>query len=165
MMSDVILNEAGIHSADAAIAITSHDKDNLLASLLAKKSGVASAISLVNSRSYDNLIDNVSDNILIDRSSVTISSMLQELRKAKLNNAYSLGRGFGEIWEIKVDADSLIAGRPIPETGLPKTSTIAAIFRDGELLFPSPKDHIEAGDLLIVFGNTKDIRKVEHLLN
>lgn len=91
--------------------------------------------------------------------------MLQELRKAKLNNAYSLGRGFGEIWEIKVDADSLIAGRPIPETGLPKTSTIAAIFRDGELLFPSPKDHIEAGDLLIVFVNTKDIRKVEHLLN
>ena len=165
MMSDVILNEAGIHSADAAIAITSHDKDNLLASLLAKKSGVASAISLVNSRSYDNLIDNVSDNILIDRSSVTISSMLQELRKAKLNNAYSLGRGFGEIWEIKVDADSLIAGRPIPETGLSKTSTIAAIFRDGELLFPSPKDHIEAGDLLIVFVNTKDIRKVEHLLN
>lgn len=37
MMSDVILTEAGIQSADAAIAVTSHDKDNLLASLLAKK--------------------------------------------------------------------------------------------------------------------------------
>ena len=165
MMSDVILTEAGIHSADAAIAITTHDKDNLLASLLAKKSGVASAISLVNSRSYDNLIDNVSDNILIDRSSVTISSMLQELRKAKLNNAYSLGRGFGEVWEIKVDADSLIAGRPVSETGLPKTSMIAALFRDGMLIFPSSEEHIEAGDLLIVFVSTKDIRKVEHLLN
>lgn len=101
MMSDVILTEAGIQSADAAIAVTSHDKDNLLASLLAKKSGVSSAISLVNSRAYDNLIDNVADNILIDRSSVTISSILQELRKAKLSDAYSLGRGFGELWEIR----------------------------------------------------------------
>lgn len=89
-----------------------------------KKAGVSSAISLVNSRAYDNLIDNVADNILIDRSSVTISSILQELRKAKLSDAYSLGRGFGELWEIRVDADSLIAGRTVAEVGLPKTSMI-----------------------------------------
>lgn len=164
MMSDVILTEAGIQSADAAIAVTSHDKDNLLASLLAKKSGVSSAISLVNSRAYDNLIDNVADNILIDRSSVTISSILQELRKAKLSDAYSLGRGFGELWEIRVDADSLIAGRTVAEVGLPKTSMIGAVCRGETVIFPSSSERIEAGDLLIVFVCTRDIRKVERLL-
>ncbi len=164
MMSDVILNEAGLPSADAAIAVTSHDKDNLLASLLAKKRGVSSAISLVNSRAYDNLIDNVSDNILIDRSSVTISSILQELRRARLTDAYSLGRGFGELWEIRVDADSLIADRTVAEIGLPKTSLIGAVCRDETVIFPSSSEKIEAGDLLIVFVSTQDIRKVERLL-
>ena len=163
-MSDVILSEAGIGNADAAIAVTSHDKDNLLASLLAKKRGVSSAISLVNSRAYDNLIDNVSDNILIDRSSVTISSILQELRRARLTDAYSLGRGFGELWEIRVDADSLIAGRTVAEIGLPKTSLIGAVCRDETVIFPSSSEKIEAGDLLIVFVSTQDIRKVERLL-
>ena len=164
MMSDVILSEAGIQSTDAAIAVTAHDKDNLLASLLAKKSGVSSAISLVNSRAYDNLIDNVYDNILIDRSSVTISSILQELRRAKLTDAYSLGRGFGELWEIRVDADSLIAGRTIADIGLPQNSIIGAICRDENIIYPSSADKIEAGDLLIIFVNTQDIRKVERLL-
>lgn len=163
MMSDVILNEAGIEYADVTIAITNKDKDNLLASLLAKKSGVSSAISLVNSRSYDNLVDNIADNILVDRSSVTISSILQELRKAKLNNAYSLGRGFGELWEIKIDADSFSAGRTISDIGLPKTSMVGAIYRDNEIIYPTSQDKLEAGDLVVLFVSTQDIRKVEKL--
>lgn len=163
MMGDVILNEAHLDSADVTIAVTSHDKDNLLASLLAKKSGVPFAVSLVNSRSYDSLVDNIVDNILVDRSSVTISSILQELRKAKLTNAYSLGRGFGELWEIKIDADSLNAGQTVAEINLPKTSMIGAVYRDDQIFFPSAQDKIEAGDLLIVFVSVNDIRKVERL--
>lgn len=73
MMSDIILSEASIAQADTSIAVTAKDKDNLLASLLAKKSGVASTISVVNTPSYNNLIVNIGDNILVDRSSVTKS--------------------------------------------------------------------------------------------
>lgn len=165
MMSDAILEEAAIDKADATIAVTTKDKDNLLASLLAKKSGVPYAFSLVNSRSYDNLVDNIVDNILVDRSSVTISGILQELRKAKLRNAYSLGRGFGEVWEIKIEEDSLNAGKVISEIGLPKNSSIGAVYRKNEVIFPSSDDKLEAGDLVIVFVSTQDIRKVEKIFS
>lgn len=163
MMSDVILTEAGIETADATIAVTPRDKDNLLVSMLSQKRGVLNTLALVNSRSYDNLIDNIGDNILIDRSSVTISEILQELRKARIKDAYSLGRGFGEVWEINIDETSMHVGRKISDLELPQASLIGAIKHDGEITFPSANTTLCAGDTLIVYVSTKSIKKAERL--
>ena len=165
MMSDTLLTEAGIENTDATIAITRRDKDNLLASLLAKKNGVASTITLVNSRSYDNLIDNIGDNIIIDRSTVTISSILQELRKAKISNAYSLGRGFGEIWEIKIDEESRNINKNVAELDLPSSSKICALVRGNEIFYDLEKIRFAAGDVLILFVTSKYIKKAEKLFS
>ena len=165
MMSDTLLTEAGIENTDATIAITRRDKDNLLASLLAKKNGVASTITLVNSRSYDNLIDNIGDNIIIDRSTVTISSILQELRKAKISNAYSLGRGFGEIWEIKIDEESRNINKNVAELDLPSSSKICALVRGNEIFYDLEEIRFAAGDVLILFVTSKYIKKAEKLFS
>ncbi|MBO5443074.1 MAG: Trk system potassium transporter TrkA [Alphaproteobacteria bacterium] len=165
MMSDTLLTEAGIENTDATIAITRRDKDNLLASLLAKKNGVASTITLVNSRSYDNLIDNIGDNIIIDRSTVTISSILQELRKAKISNAYSLGRGFGEIWEIKIDEESRNINKNVAELDLPSSSKICALVRGNEILYDLEEIRFAAGDVLILFVTSKYIKGAEKLFS
>lgn len=163
MMSDVILTEAGIESTDATIAVTAKDKDNLLVSLLAKKRGVINTLALVNSRSYDNLIDNIGDNILVDRSSVTISSILQELRKAHIHDAYSLGRGFGEVWEIKIEEGSPHAGKQISEVELPVTSLVCAIFSNDIVSFPTEDTVLNVGDTIILYVGTKGIKKAERL--
>lgn len=164
-MSDIILSEAGISNADATLAVTLKDKDNLLASMLARKSGVNNTIALVNSPSYNNLIDMIGNNILVDRSAVTISSILQELRKSKIKDAFSLGRGFGEIWEMEIDANSSIAGKTIISNDLPASSKICAIKRGNEFLFPSEKDKINSGDVIILYVDSDSIRKVEKVLS
>ena len=163
MMSDVILTEAGIENTDATIAVTAKDKDNLLVSLLAKKRGVINTLAVVNSRSYDNLIDNIGDNILVDRSSVTISSILQELRKAHIRDAYSLGRGFGEVWEIKIEEGSSNAGKKISEVELPVTSLICAVLSNDVVSFPEEDTVLNAGDIIILYVGTKGIKKAERL--
>lgn len=165
MMSDALLAEAGIENADVTIAVTRKDKDNLLASLLAEKSGVSSTITLVNSRSYDNLIDNIGDNILVDRSSVTISSILQELRKAKVSNAYSLGRGFGEIWEIIIAEDSKNLDKKISELDMPANSKICALVRGNEIIYELDEIKLQSGDIVILFVTPKAIKKAEKLFS
>lgn len=165
MMSDAILSDAGIENTDVTIAITRKDKDNLLASLLAKKSGVSSTITLVNSRSYDNLVDNIGDNILIDRSAVTISSILQELRRAKISNAYSLGRGFGEIWEIKIGEDSRLLDKNIKDIEIPSNSQICALIRGDNIIYNLKAEKINNNDILIFFANSKSIKKAEKLFS
>ncbi len=163
MMSDVILEEAEIRNADVSIAITEYDKDNLLASLIAKKYGVQHTISLVNSRLFDSLIDNEQDNIIVDRSLVTTSAMLQDLRKAKINNAYCLKRGLGEVWEVRIDKDSINGGKRIEDLCLPDKCKIGAIYRNETIIYPKSDDTIEENDILIVFVSPSSMRKAEEI--
>lgn len=163
MMSDVILDEAEIKNADTTVAVTENDKDNLLASLVAKKSGVFSTISLVNFHAFNGLIENSSENIIIERSLITTSAMLQDLRKAKINNAYCLRRGMGEVWEVRIDVDSLNTGKTIQQLNLPEKCKIGAIYRDEEIIYPSDDDIVKEGDTLIVFISPQAIRKAEEI--
>lgn len=165
MMSDIILEEATIASADASIAVTDNDKDNLLASLLAAKSGVASTLSVVNTPSYTNLIVNIGDNILVDRSSVTISRLLKEIRKTKMIEAYSISRGCGEIWEIKIEADNYCSGKKIGELNLPKLSRIFAVFRGEETLYPQPGTELCGGDVILLYVDSNVIKQAEKIFS
>lgn len=165
MMSDVILTEAGIEKADVTVAVTDNDKDNLLSSLLAKSRGVPETVSLVNSRAYNTLIDNIGDNILVDRTAVTISSILKELRKTNLQSAYSLGRGFGELWQLCLDAEDELNGREISRLELPEDSQICAIGRGDEIIFPDSDEILQAEDILVVFVGSGDIKKVEKIFS
>ncbi len=163
MMSDVILKDAGIDSADITIAVTEQDKDNLLVSLLAKHNHICSTVSLVNSRAYDSLIDNIGDNIIIDRSSVTISKILQDIRTVGLSNAYSLGRGFGEIWEIKLKEDQPVTGKKVSDLHLPDKCKLAAIVRKGEPIFSVADEVLNTDDVLIIYVYPFSIKKMEQI--
>lgn len=165
MMSDVILKDAGIDSADITVAVTEQDKDNLLVSLLAKHNHICSTVSLVNSRAYDSLIDNIGDNIIIDRSAVTISKILQDIRKADLSNAYSLGRGFGEIWEIKLKEIQPVVGSRISQLNIPDKCKIAAIVRDDVIIFPDSDEILQDNDIVIIFVSPLGIKKMEQIFS
>ena len=163
MMSDVILDEVQIKDADISVAITENDKDNLLASMVARKSGVPYTVSLVNSRAYDNLIDNGGENVIIERSLITTSAMLQDLRKAKINDAYCLRRGMGEVWEVRIDKDSLNTGKTIQELNLPDKCKVSAIYRNDEIIYNISDIIIEEGDILILFVSSQAMRKAEEI--
>ena len=163
MMSDVILDEVQIKDADISVAITENDKDNLLASMVARKSGVPYTVSLVNSRAYDNLIDNGGENVIIERSLITTSAMLQDLRKAKINDAYCLRRGMGEVWEVRIDKDSLNTGKTIQELNLPDKCKVSAIYRNDEIIYNTSDSVIEEGDILILFVSSQAMRKAEEI--
>lgn len=163
MMSDVILDEAEVKNADMTIAVTDNDKDNLLASLVAKRSGVPYTLSLVNSRAFDSLIEDNGENIIVERSLVTTSAMLQDLRKAKINNAYCLRRGMGEVWEVRIDKDSLNTDKKIEDISLPDKCRISAIYRDENIIYPTAQEVILEGDILIVFVAPQAMRKAEDI--
>jgi len=162
MMSDVILNDANLSKTDTTIAVTSLDKDNLLLSLLAQYNGVNSTMALVNSRMYDNLTNHISDNILIDRSIVTISKILQDLREVNIVNAYSLGRGFAEVWEVKLKRDTMLEGKALKDITLPEKCKVIGIERDKKLVFPTGDTTLELDDVLIIVVAPNGIKKVEN---
>lgn len=160
-MSDLILIEAGLANADAAVSVTMRDEDNLISSLLAQKSGVRNSISLINSPAYNRLIEIIGNSILVDRTTVTISSILKELRKSRISEAYALGRGFGEIWEMPIMEDNVNINKPICSVGLPACSKICAVMRDNDIFYPGDKDELKLNDKIILYVESGAIKKVE----
>lgn len=163
MMSDVILDESGFNNADVSIAITDRDKDNLLISLLASKNKDTQALSLVNSKDYNVLARNIRNNTIIDRSSVTISAILRHLRKARIDEAYALGREMGEIWEVRLGDDSRNIGKTIKELGFPATSAVFAILNDDEVIFKFAEHKLRVEDKLIIYVGATDILRIEDI--
>lgn len=163
MMSDIILSEADITKADAAIAVTENDKDNLLASMIAAKDGVGTTISLINTPSYNNLMFNIADNTIVDRSAIAISRLLKEIRRSSIDNAYSISRGQGELWEIVVDDNSSCATKKNGELGLSKTCRILAVLRGEELFYPDLNFKLNIGDRLLVYVDSTQVKQAEDI--
>lgn len=163
MMSDVILDESGFNNADISIALTDKDKDNLLISLLAAKNKETQAMSLVNSKDYNVLANNIRDNIIVDRSVVTISAILRHLRKARIDEAYALGREMGEVWEIRLGEDSSNINKTVKELNLPQTSSVFAILNDDKINYDFNNHKLIADDKLLVYVSAGDIRRIENI--
>lgn len=163
MMSDVILSEADITKADAVVSVTDNDKDNLLASLIASKDGVGATIALINTPSYNNLMFDISGNAIVDRSAITISQLLKEIRQSAITNAYSISRGQGEIWELSINDDNPCAAKKNGELGLPKTCRIIAVLRGDEIISPDLNFKIEQGDKILVYVDSNMIKQAEDI--
>ena len=159
----MILDEADISHTDAAIAVTDNDKDNLLTALLAEKRGVSSTLAVVNTPSYNNLVFNIGDNILVDRSSVTTSHLLKEIRRTKMQEAYAVSRGQGEVWEIKLAEDDICVGKKIGELNLPKACRIFLLKRDGGIIYPDPTTQLRPDDMILLYTDSVAIRQVENI--
>ena len=163
MLSDVILEDAGFDSADIDIAVTNRDKDNLLISLLASKNKEAQAISLVNSRDYKVLGTNIRNNVIVDRAVITISGILHYLRRARIREAYALGRNTGEIWELRLGEDSSNLGKSITELKLPKDSAIMLIWRNDTIIYDTSTYRAQADDKILIYVAPTDIRHIENI--
>lgn len=163
MMSDIILQDIGFSSADASIAVTDRDKDNMLLALLAARNKETQALSLLNSKDYNLLTANIRNNVIIDRSVITISAILKYLRKARIREAYSIGRGMGEIWEIKINADSVNLGHKVKELKIPTDSSIMLISRGDELIYNVAETRLETDDIILVYVTPASIRRIEDI--
>ncbi|MBP5215360.1 MAG: Trk system potassium transporter TrkA [Alphaproteobacteria bacterium] len=163
MMSEVIQQEAGLGTADVSVAVTDRDKDNLLISLIASRSRETQTLSLVNSKDYNVLGLNIRNNVIIDRSVITISAILKYLRRARIREAYSIGRNMGEIWEIKLGEDSSHVGHSVKSLHIPEDSAIMLISRGDKLLFDFADLHLENEDKILIYVAPSDIKRIENI--
>ncbi len=160
-----ILEEVGIDSAGAFAAITSKDEANMLSSLLAKKYGCQRTITLVNNATYSTLMANLGLDTIISPRSLTISKILQHIRRGKIRSVHTLQQGTGEIIEADALETSEIVGKTAFTANLPDGVILGAIIRDDTFMVPDEETIIEVGDHIILYTPTNLIKKVEKLFS
>ena len=169
---------------DLFISLTSNDQDNIMSSLLAKKLGARRVITLINRKSYAELIEGSQIDIAISPASTIIGELLTYVRRGDVEAVHSLRGGAAEALEGLVRGDqknSQLIGKQISEINLPEGAQIGAIVRgrhlpDGSLanlaqaqiriIFPEKVTRIEPWDHLVIFlPNRRSVHAVEKLLN
>ena len=164
-LENEILEEVNISSVGSFISVTNDDEVNVLASLLAKRGGANESIALINNSSYLSLLKNIGIDITIDPRAITISTILQKVRRGTIKSLYSIGDGYGEVIEAEIQDSSLFINKNIKEINLPKNVRVGAILRDNEIIIPNSKTLFKINDDVIFYSETSAVKKLEELIS
>jgi trk system potassium uptake protein TrkA len=163
-LENEILEEAGIAEADNLIALTNDDEVNILSSLLAKRAGAKSCMTLINNSSYSSLLSNIGIDITIDPKRITISKILEKVRGGRIRSDYTIGDGFGEVLEAEILPNSAFSNKKLADMNLPKNIRVGAILRDKKIMIPDSETVFKESDDVVFFSETASINKLEKLL-
>ena len=160
-----ILEEANVGTAEAVVAVTNDDETNILASLLAKRLGSGRAITLVNSGAYAPLISSLGVDVAVSPRNITVSTILQHVRRGRIHSVNTLRDGFGELIEAEAMDTSGLIGKPLREAELPDDVILGSVVRENEVILPRGSTVVEVGDRIVLFARSEAVKEVEKMFS
>ena len=158
-----VLLEADVQSADLMVALTNDDQVNILSSVMAKRLGCKSNLVLINNPTYHEFTRTLGIDAHVNPRNVTISRVLQHVRRGRIRAVHSVHRGAAEVIEAEALETSPLVGAPLRELELPDGMRIGAVYRDGEMITPSGSLRIKPKDRVVMFALEKAVKQVEQM--
>lgn len=160
-----LLLEEGIGNADAVVALTGMDEENIIMSLFAKTQGVSKIIAKVNEDSRAQMVEGLGIDSIISAKSAAADAIVGYVRarnnsysSANVETIYRLLNGSLEAMEFIIKKESSLTNVPLKNLPTKPNNLIACIGRNRRIIIPNGEDHLEVGDSVIVI--TKD-----HIIN
>lgn len=163
---DEVLLEEGIRNADAFVALTGDDGDNIVTAMYAKRCGVPKTVVKVNMRHFSGMLDGESDSMITPKEIVAqqITSFVRAISNSadwgSVETLHKLAGGKIEALEFQVGEGANCIGIPLCNLKLRRGVLISAIIRGEKTLIPNGLTVIEKGDHAVVVapaGMLKDI--------
>ena len=164
-LDGAILREAGVHKTETFVSVTEDDEVNILSALLAKRTGAQHAVALVNIPGFISLVGTLGVDAVINPSQITVSSILEYVRRGRIRDVHPIVEDLGEVLEAEALPSSLLVGKPLRTAKIPKGLAIGGVYRDGNVIAVRGDTIIEAGDTVIIFVARGKVAQVEKLLS
>lgn len=162
-LDQALLQEAEVQDADLLLALTNQDQTNILSSIMAKRLGCKSNIVLINNSAYQQFIYTIGINSYVSPKSVTISKVLQQIRRGRIRSVQSVYDGRAEIIEAEALETSPLIGAPLRDIDLPAGLRIGAVYREGKVIKPEGDLRIKRNDRVVIFSTTEAVKHVEQM--
>lgn len=141
----------GLIDMDTFLACTDDDETNIVTSLVARHLGVKRTITLVEKKFYLPIIRAIGLEIAVNKHILTSNAILKYIRHGKVLS-FSQVRGIeAETIVYSVGEKARITKKPLEKLHFPDDSMIGALRRGDDVLIPTGKTHVEAGDEALVF--------------
>lgn len=156
------LEEENIEGVDAFLAMTQHDEDNIIASLLARRLGVSKVVALINRLSYLSMVQRLGVNTSVSLRLSTVDAVLQFVRKGGVLSVTTFREEEAEAIELIASEGSRYVGKQLRDIALPRGAIVGAIARrSGEVVVPRGNVAIEPGDRVIFFALESVVPELE----
>ena len=158
------MEDAGARRADAVIAVTGEDEDNLVICQMAKKRfNVARTIARLNNPKHELLFQKLGIDVTVSPTKAILSLIESELPGTHFINLMTLKRAGLEIVEMALPASSPVVGRMLSQVRLPRRCNLALIIRDKEPIFPDGETVLQVNDdvyALVTREAEEELRKI-----
>jgi Trk K+ transport system NAD-binding subunit/nucleotide-binding universal stress UspA family protein len=147
--SVVVLEEVGIEKFDYVLCLTGSDRANLATAKMASEKGVTHILALAGDHDIIATFRDMGVRA-VDPMSMLAGNIFHYLQDPRIN-VTPLAMGHGAVLEVDASHHFLVVGRTIRDVR-ESDWRLAAIIREGRLIFPDPEDTVEAGDHLVIVG-------------
>ena len=159
--SAACLRDAGIYHAEALIAVTGQDQNNLVSCQLAKDYfGVKRTIARVKNPKNIRVFEQLGVDSVISSTARIAGSIDSELDWADVNSLLTSKATHVRVREALVDASSPYNGKRLGEIGMPKGMIVVCLVRDGEAVVPDGDTRLSADDNVVILGSESDLPDV-----
>lgn len=162
-----ILKEAGTDRASVYVSVMNNNENNILSSMLAKKMGAQYTIALSTNKLYSQLLPDRFIDAIVNPETVTVSRILQNLRRGHIRAFQSIRDTHVELLEAVVTENCGIVDVPFAELTLNKNIAILGIYRPetNTIIFPKGTTIIEPDDHVVIMANKVGFEEVEELFS
>lgn len=153
-----ILEKAEIEKADAVVACTDNDQNNILIGLIARSSNTAKIIVKTNEEQFMAVARKLGFRHIINpsnTSSMIISDVLRGVDTMELSNLVRSNVRF-----ISIIVGDKTAGKHLSELPLPSESAFVGLYRESNFILAEEDPKIKKGDELVVVTNSDQMNKI-----
>ena len=161
-----VLAEEDIESADAFVALTGDDADNIITSLYAGKCGVEKVITKIDSGQYTDILDldtTIIPKMVISQQIARYVRALSNVQESSIETLYHLAGGKAEAVEFRVAENSRCAGIPLKDLKLKPNVLVAALIRGKKTVLPDGATEILPGDHAIIVTTTGWLKELDDI--
>jgi trk system potassium uptake protein TrkA len=162
-LDENILKEVNLDEIDTVLCVTDDDEVNLMSAVLCKKKGIKRVIALANSQNYSLLQSSLKIDDIVDPRMTTVSTILKQVHKGKIDSVFTLDNGDFEILEAKILENSELLNKSIEDSSIVDGVRIGLVVRESKVLVPTKDFIFKLNDSVILLSSRNQLKKVEQL--
>ena len=157
--------------ADAFVALTGMDEENIILSLYAKSQNVDKIVAKVNEDRRARMVEEFGIDSIVSVKTATADAIMSYVRARKNSQASANIETMYQLVDDKVEGLEFIiksaaeyTGIPLKDLALKPNNLIVCIGRKRQIILPSGEDCIEVGDSVVVITMEKQIEDIRDIM-
>ncbi len=165
-----LLIEEGIQRAEAVVALTGIDEENILLTLYARKVSNAKTITKINRITFQEVINGLDLGSVVYPKYITAEAIIRYVRAMRegldsnIETLYHMFDHRAEAIEFRVSAPSEVTGVQLKDLKLKPDLLVSCIYRDGRVRIPNGFDDIRVGDTVMIVTTHSGFNDIQDIL-